>query len=184
MLIYPFLSFTDRNPCFPFPIIHSPVNSVLTYCVGAACCVLPVILMNGYSREPIHLAPLEPHFRHNSDPFSSTHFPHTPKALCCRSDNLAPCTDLVACWANRDKRGPTCWMNVCAPWGLSSRMALRSVSRYRFSSSVLMVVNRLVKTLLMFLSTLCSATSTPWREVWSRKVCRPRISGEEWFKYQ
>ncbi len=68
-------------------------------------------------------------------------------------------------------------MNVCAPWGLSSRMALRSVSRYRLSSSVLMVVKRLVNTLLMFLSTLCKATSTPWRDVWSRKPCRPRISG-------
>lgn len=69
-------------------------------------------------------------------------------------------------------------MNVCAPCGLSRRMALRNVSRYRFSSSVLMVVNRLVKTLLMFLSTLCNATSTPWRDVWSRKPCKPRISGE------
>lgn len=52
-------------------------------------------------------------------------------------------------------------MNVCAPWGLSSRMALRRVSLYRLSSSVLMVVKRLVKTLLIFLSTLCKATSTP-----------------------
>lgn len=58
-------------------------------------------------------------------------------------------------------------------------MALLSVSLYRLSSSVLMVVKRLVKILLMFLSTLCNATSTPWRDVWSRKPCRPRIS-ERW----
>lgn len=58
-------------------------------------------------------------------------------------------------------------------------MALLSVSLYRLSSSVLMVVKRLVKILLMFLSTLCNATSTPWRDVWSRKPCSPRIS-ERW----
>lgn len=52
-------------------------------------------------------------------------------------------------------------MKVYAPRGLSSRMARRSVSRYRLSSSVLMVVKRLVKTLLMFRSTRCKATSTP-----------------------
>ncbi|KAF3853053.1 hypothetical protein F7725_013741, partial [Dissostichus mawsoni] len=46
-------------------------------------------------------------------------------------------------------------------------------------SSVLMELNRLLNTWLMFLSTRCRATSTPRRDVWSRKPCSPRISEEE-----